>query len=196
MCLNFKAFLEVNKGSKKIYEKYVHSWWMLPAKSYMTLHLKIYFRAEEHTGAKTIISDTLVIKSCKMNPPPLPKTSNHQHINYSICMFLQRVYLHLIGIVWKAHSLKNLSEYGPEQWKIRQEVRWDSKAHLKSKRRNSVDENAGQVCCAQQPGALPWDFPPLSQPQHGPVPPGDPAHRVWQLQKRGSHTAVALRPAY
>lgn len=35
-------------------------------------------------------------------------------------MLLQMVYLHLIGNSWKAHSLKSLSEYGPEQWQTEQ----------------------------------------------------------------------------
>lgn len=29
-------------------------------------------------------------------------------------------YLHLTGNAWKAHGLKSLSEYGPEQWKTEQ----------------------------------------------------------------------------
>lgn len=144
---------------------------------------------------------TLALKSCKINPPPLPKTFNHQQTNYSVCMLLQMLYLHLIENVGKAHSLKSMPEHGPEQWKIRPdvaEVRWDPKAKLKFKRRNSVDENVGQVCCAQQPGALPWDFLSLSQPQLGQCLLVTQGSRAWQLLQPhcwGAQTCSVASPS-
>lgn len=140
-----------------------------------------------------------------MNPPRLPKASNHQQSNYSVCVLLQMFYLHVIGNTWKAHSLKSLSEYSPEQWKIGQdvaEVRWELKVQLNPKRRNSVDKNAGQVCCAQQPGAaLPWDFLSLRQHQPGPVPAGDSAQQgvtapeAWQPHCCGAQTCLLTSPS-
>lgn len=90
-------------------------------------------------------------------------------------------YLHLTGNAWKAHSLKSSSEPGPEQWQreqrreepvvlrgeMLQNCRWGPRAEAKHK--SSVERGAGQVCCAQQPGAVFWDCPSLIQQQSGPV---------------------------
>lgn len=93
-------------------------------------------------------------------------------------MLLQTAYLHLTWTTWKAHSLKSLSEYGPEQQENRRKrragniYRWDGterKWNPKGEKKE-VGGDAGQAC------SLVHFFetcPSPSQQQTVQVPPGD-----------------------